>query len=92
MDIIDLAIKLSNKLGWGDMLVHIALPAIQEIINTSPISAEKLLALNSDDIFGILAGEVTWEDYALFLSLREEIENYMRNGVPFYEAIDEWWK
>lgn len=93
MDIINLAIKFSDKLGWGNMPVHIALPAIQEIINTSPIDPEELLTCDSDDIFGIFAGkEVTHEDYLKFISLRWEIEECMRNGMSHIDALSEWWK
>ena len=93
MDKIDIAIKLSDKLGWGDMPVHIALPAIDEILAISQLPLGSLLALEDYEIFGFLAGiDVAQDEYVSFISLRGEIEEYMRNGVPHIEAINEWWK
>lgn len=94
MDNLSLAIKLSDKLGWGDMLSHIALPAIAEIIYISGDSAEELLKIeDSNVIFAFLAGiDAEESDIISLLSVREEIEEYMRKGMTHTEAINEWWK
>lgn len=95
MDRLTLAIKLSNMLGWGDMLSHVALPAIDAILEQAAkcgITYEYLLTLDSNDIFGLLAGDCTAEDCESFVALRFEIESAMMNGAPYTEAINEWWK
>ena len=93
MDNLSLAIQLSNKLGWGDMLAHIALPAIEEILYISNKSVDELLLLDADSIFGFLAGiDVTYEDWSSLISVRDEIEEAMRQGISHTEAINEWWK
>lgn len=93
MDNLSLAIQLSNKLGWGDMLAHIALPAIEEILYISNKTVDELLLLDADSIFGYLAGiDVTYEDWSSLISVRDEIEDYMRHGISHIEAINEWWK
>lgn len=93
MDNLSLAIKLSNKLGWEDMLAHIALPAIEEILYISNKSVDELLLLDADSIFGFLAGiDVTYEDWSSLISVRDEIEEAMRQGISHTEAINEWWK
>jgi len=93
MDKLGLMLKLSDKLGWGDMLCHIALPALQEIITISGKSVEELLTLDVDDVFGFLAGiDVTYEDWESLISLRGEIEECMRKGMSHTDAINEWWK
>ena len=94
MDNLTLAIKLSDKLGWGDMLSQIALPAIQEIIYISGESAEELLKIDdSDVIFAFLAGlDAEQSDIISLLMVRGEIEDYMRKGMSHTEAMNEWWK
>lgn len=93
MDNLTLAIKLSDKLGWGDMLAHIALPAIEKIIYISNKTVDELLLLDADSIFGFLAGiDVTYEDWSSLISVRDEIEDSMRQGMTHTDAINEWWK
>ena len=94
MDRLDLAIKLSHKLGWEDMLMHIALPAIEEIIYISGNSIEDLLKIeDSDVVFGFLAGlDAEQSDIVSLLNVRNEIEDCMRKGMSHINAINEWWK
>ena len=63
-----LHLAISDKLGWGDMLAKIALPAIQQILENAakrcsaqieePVGYELLkddiLAMSADDIFSLL--------------------------------------
>ena len=103
--------QLSNKLGWGDMLAEVAMPAIDAIITNhgshindytgDVIDAEDLaesLLLDSwspDDIFSLLVSPyyAVWEqEKEIFTSLRWEIEEYMRRGMSYLEAIGEWYK
>ena len=52
----------------------------------------------SDEIFGLLAPidfitRSYWDEMVHdFISLREEIEDYMRRGYNYQEAIAEWFK
>lgn len=95
MDKFDVTLELSKKLNWGKMMSQIALPAIDAIIDFAHhigITDEYLLTLDGNDIFGLLAGDVTAEDCEKFISLRCEIEEYMMNGDSYTEAISEWWK
>ena len=93
MDRLDLAIKLSKKLGWEDMLVHIALPAIDEIIYISGLQIDELLKLEANHIFSFLAGiDASQEDIASLVSVRAEIEEDMHSGMSHTDAINEWWK
>lgn len=95
MDTLELYTKLSDKLGWNDMLAHIAIPAIEAILEFAEhisITNEELLSYDADNIFGLLAGDVTAEDCESFVALRFEIESAMMNGAPYTEAINEWWK
>lgn len=93
VDRLDLAIKLSKKLGWEDMLVHIALPAIDEILRNFSGSPEYLVTCDADDIFGLLGGcDISQSDLLTFCSLRNEIEQSMRKGMSHTDAINEWWK
>lgn len=94
MDRLDLAIKLSKKLGWEDMLVHIALPAIEELIAITGQEIEELLDVADPDvIFGFFAGlDADQSDIVSLLSVRKEIEDCMRKGMSHTDAINEWWK
>ena len=94
MDKLSLAIQLSNKLGWGDMLAHIALPAIEELIAITGQEIEELLDIADPDvIFGFFAGlDADQSDIVSLLSVRKEIEDCMRQGISHTDAISEWWK
>ena len=106
-----LHLAISNKLGWGDMLAEIALPAIQVIINSFAnismemygISESKLHLdevmprMEADNLFSFLLLSSVEDGYShkdlqLFISLRGEIEDYMRHGCNYQEAIAEWFK
>lgn len=105
---ISLHLAISDKLGWGDMLAEIALPAIQQILENAakqrsaqmekPVGYESiqddLLAMSAEDLFVLLcSSERLWEwERHLFLSLRGEIETRMRNGDDYQTAINEWFK
>ena len=67
MDKLQLMQSLAKVLGWGDMQSSIAIPAIEEMINThiariaevsgdvyAPEDCEYLLKWKSDDLFGLL--------------------------------------
>ena len=104
----DLHLAISDKLGWGDMLAKIALPAIQQILENAaeqcsaqieePVGYELLeddiLAMSSDALFTLLysSKHLSEEGQHLFLSLRGEIEACMRHGYNYQEAIAEWFK
>ena len=103
-------LAISNKLGWGDMLAEIALPAINMIISNflgmindrtgdvlSPEEVTPALLENytADDIFGLLGddGDLNYlgsPQEKVFVSLRFEIEAFMRDGFSFVEARREW--
>lgn len=103
-------LAISNKLGWGDMLAKIALPAINMIISNflgmifdrtgdvlSPeeVTPALLEHYTADDIFGLLGdnGDLNYlgsPTETTFISLRFEIEVFMRKGVSFEEARREW--
>ena len=104
-------LAISKKLGWGDMLAKIALPAIDCIIShflglisdatgdVLPIDAAEVLvtspAWTPDEIFGLLCtdgGDPMSSPVMQFIGLREEIETYMRRGMDFESAINEWYK
>lgn len=106
-----LHLAISDKLGWGDMLAEIALPAIDTIVShyiglisdatgdiLRPEDAAQFLVnhWHSEDIFGLLwLNELGYEDspeLAQFISLRGEIEDYMRHGCNYQEAIAERFK
>lgn len=103
-------LAISNKLGWGDMLAKIAMPAIDKIV-TNYLAAinertgdvltpeEAVPALleyyTADDIFGLLGddGDLNYlgsPQEKMFISLRFEIEAFMRDGFSFVEARREW--
>ena len=120
-----LHLAISDKLGWGDMLAEITLPAIQVIINNynrirkefiipiqelgieDPEIAEDLICFptidkslateDSDEIFLYLYAQcyhdtVQFDMVYDFISIRGEIEEYMRRGYNYQEAIAEWFK
>ena len=108
-----LHLAISDKLGWGDILAEIALPAINYMatalihvitIETGDlISDERALEslsedYTSDEIFGLLAPidfitRSHWNEMVHdFISLRGEIEEHMRRGHNYQEAIAEWFK
>ena len=109
----DLHLAISKKLGWGDMLAEIALPAINHMASSlihiitietgNLISNERALESVSkdytpDECFGLLAPidfitkSTLNEMVNDFISLRGEIEDYMRRGYNYQEAIAEWFK
>lgn len=97
-----LHLAISEKLGWGDMLAEIALPAIQQILDNcakecsmqieEPVGYETLeddiLRMDGDDLFAHLieVGDPR-EDYLLIVALRGEIEADMRMGFSYKTAI-----
>lgn len=102
---------LSKKLGWDDMLIQIACPAIDRIITNhlghindatgdvlSPEDSAAALLRDSwtpDDIFSLLVSpdyQEWMKEKDLFTSLRFEIEEWMRRGNSYQEAIAEWYK
>lgn len=103
--------ELSNKLGWNDMLAHVAIPAIDCILsnfigNIAEVTGD-VLDVNmcakvlidkweSDNIFALLIEDTASfygsKEEAEFISLRGEIEGYMRRGMSHDDAIAEWWK
>ena len=106
-----LHLAISNKLGWGDMLAEIALPAIDRIINgfanmsmemygtpESELHLEKTMPKEDADVLFTylltqsVEDKYSLEDLQLFISLREEIEAYMRKGDDYQTAINEWFK
>ena len=103
-----LHLAISEKLGWGDMLAEIALPAIQQILENAaeqcsaqieePVGYELLeddiLAMSSDALFTLLYSpkHLSEEEQHTLLSLRGEIEDYMRRGYNHTTAIAEWFK
>jgi hypothetical protein len=106
-----LHLAISAKLGWGDMLAKIALPAIDTIVShfigfifdatgdvLRPNHAAEFLInrWDSDSIFGLLwlneLGYADSPEFTQFISLRGEIEAYMRRGYNYQEAIAEWFK
>lgn len=94
MDKLSLAIQLSSRLNWGDMLAHIALPALDAICNEAfllGLSDDDILSLKPNDIFGLLVGDINQEDYQAFIAARPRIEQEMLNGVPYLDAIHMWY-
>lgn len=114
-----LHLAISDKLGWGDMLAEIALPAIDRIISrflgniaeatgdVLPMDAAEVLVIypkwTPDDIFGLLCPDELSSvrctpdfdphfPYEMFIDLRGEIEEYMRRGMDYQTAINEWFK
>ena len=88
-------LKLSEKLGWGDMLTQVAIPALIEIIRVADDYNVDCLSdnLSSDTVFSLLAGpDVYGNELSQFVSLRGEIEECMRHGYSYVESINEWWK
>ena len=104
-------LAISKKLGWGDMLAKIAIPAIDTIVShyiglesdvtgciITPQDASDSLTANwpDDDIFGLLwLNDIKYQgspELAQFISLRNEIEEYMRKGIDYKTAISEWFK
>lgn len=98
---------LASRLGWGDMQVDIAVPAIVRIITnyinliadctgdvlTPEDAVAVLITWKSDSIFDLLVED----NYTTFGTshlheLRGEIEWFMMNGFEFVDAIKEWWK
>lgn len=63
---------------------------------TEDQAVDDLLHWEPDYVFGLLGSDdFRWlgsEDEALFISLRGEIEDEMRSGSSYQEAIDEWYK
>ena len=104
----DLHLAISSKLGWGDILAKIALPAIQQILENAaeqcsaqieePVGYELLeddiLAMSSDALFTLLYSPkyLSEEEQHMLLSLRGEIEDYIRRGYDYKSAIAEWFK
>ena len=89
----DLINELISKLNWDTMDSEIAIPAVEEIISNFPGNPEALLAFNSDHLFGLLLkGDIPYDDWFTFISLRNEIESSMFNGASYYDAINEWFK
>lgn len=106
-----LHLAISNKLGWGDMLAEIALPAIDRIINgfantsmemygisESELHLEETMPKTDADVLftyllvQTVEDKYSLEDLHLFISLRGEIEDYMRHGDDYQTAINEWYK
>ena len=103
-----LHLAISDKLGWGDMLPKIALPAIQQILENAakqcsknieePVGYELLEddinAMSADDLFCCLLSKdcYTPKDKYDFECMRFEIEYDMRHGVDYQNAITEWFK
>lgn len=92
MDTFDLYMAISHKLGWDNMLSHIAIPAIKQIVDNYTLPKCYLLELDGNNLFGLLIGECTVHDWNMFVSLRGEIEYEMFHGITHPEAIDEWFK
>lgn len=103
----DLHLAISEKLGWGDMLAKIALPAIQQILDNcakecsmqieEPVGYEILeddiLRMDGDNLFThLIEIRCPHEDRLLIVVLRGEIEEYMRRGMDYQTAIAEWFK
>ena len=90
------------------MLTKIALPAIQRILENAakqcssqmeePVGYESieddLLTMSAEDLFTLLYSpeHLSEEEQHQFVSLRWEIENEMRHGVDYQNAITEWYK
>ena len=103
---------ISDKLGWGDMLASVALPAIERMVNNyiwmvaevhgTTITADDCWHLitmeswTSDAIFGLLICDdprlFGSEEEHQFVSLRNEIEYWMRLGFDYVNAAKEYYK
>ena len=98
---------ISSMLGWDDMLVSIAVPAIERMLDNlhenvaeatgDDLSEEDLLGTikefyEPDDVFGLLIETLytSEEDLQMFISLRYEIEEFMKMGFSFEDARREW--
>lgn len=62
----NLHLAISNKLGWGDMLASVAMPAIDRIINN-------YVNIQSE-IYGITAEDI-WEDGEFSEGIKKDILN-----------------
>jgi hypothetical protein len=116
MDKISFYCELSKKLGWGEIAMGIAIPAMDKIINSylgcimevygmtvkdiesMTVAWQKdILSTDNDALFSYLYidGFDDMFDYigiTAITSLRSEIEQEMKNGVFYQEAIKKWLK
>lgn len=90
----NLHLAISDKLGWGDMLASVALPAIDRIIEVTGIQDTEVVESFSDtELFTCLGFPLnSLSEIKDFQNLRYEIEQEMFHGASYQEAIDEWFK
>lgn len=90
----NLHLVISDKLGWGEMLASVALPAIDKIIEVTGIqNAEVVESFSDTELFTCLGFPLNnLSEIKDFQNLRYEIEREMFNGASYQEAIDEWFK
>ena len=86
----ELEYKVAEKLGWLDMTVEIAIPAISAIlVHYKRRRKICILHLDADHIFGLLlTGDVTCQDWKTFINLRGKIEDLMKSGTDYQSAIN----
>lgn len=90
----DLHLALSKRLGWDEMPAKVALPALDRIIEVSGVQDIQVLEkFYSMEFFTYLGFPFEYlSDIKDFQSLRWEIEREMFNGIPYEDAINEWFK
>lgn len=90
----NLHLAIIDKLGWGDMLASVAMPAIDRIIEVSGIQdTEVVESFSGTELFTCLGFPLnSLCEIKDFQNLRWEIEQEMFHGASYQEAIDEWFK
>lgn len=90
----DLHLAISDKLGWGDMLASVAMPAISRIIEVTGIQDTEVVESFSDtELFTCLGFPFnSLSEIKDFQNLRYEIEQEMFRGASYQDAINEWFK
>ena len=94
---LNLAIRLSEILGWGDIQSHIVLPTLEPIISLAHRMgfASIIIGLSKTDLWKHIAAKSTGSNGACspvrsrtVFKHRQAIESLMRKNVPYQDACD----